>query len=196
MVRKRKSPLTLSGPMTRHEAGKRGSKTWLRRMPKKPNQRQYSIHMKKFLTILTLTAFAAAPATVLAAPKKEAAAAAPAAEAKAAAVKAVEAKPAVPSVKPMSMSTKVDAIDAAAKTFSHNNADGKVVKFNVLATTEIKNGQAAAKFEDIKVGDTVSGSRLKKSETEYDIVKITKFGVVAAKEKKPAAPAAPVKKAN
>ena len=150
--------------------------------------------MKKFLTILTLTAFAAAPATVLAAPKKEAAA--PAAEAKAAAVKAVEAKPAVPSVKPLPMNTKVDAIDAAAKTFSHNNADGKVVKFNVLATAEIKNGEAAAKFEDIKVGDTVSGLRLKKSATEYDIVKITKFGVVATKEKKAAAPAAPVKKAS
>lgn len=165
--------------------------------------------MKKFLTLLTLTAFAAAPATILAAPKKEAAAAAAAAAAPA----KPEAKPAEPAVKPAKatgMSTKVDAIDAATKSFTHTNADGKVVKFNVLATTEIKNGDAAAKFEDIKVGDTVNGSRIKKNEagTEYDVVKITKIGVVAAKEKKaakadkaaapaapdaPAAPAAPKK---
>ena len=103
------------------------------------------------------------------------------------------------------MSTKVDAIDAATKSFTHTNKDGKVVKNNVLDTTEIKNGDAAAKFEDIKVGDTVNGLRIKKNEagTEYDVVKITKIGVVAAKEKKaakadkaaapaePAAPAAP-----
>lgn len=156
--------------------------------------------MKKFLTILTLTAFAAAPATVFAA-KKEAAA------------PAAEAKPAAPEAKPpkaMGMSTKVDAIDAAKKSFTHTNKDGKVVKFNVLATTEIKNGDAAAKFEDIKVGDTVNGSRMKKNEdgTEYDVVKITKFGANVLKEKKadakkaaaaaaaPAVPAAPVKKAN
>lgn len=158
--------------------------------------------MKKFLTLLTLTAFAAAPATVLAA-KKEAAAPAAPAEAKPAPAKP-EAKPdaaAAKAAKAMGMSTKVDAIDAATKSFTHTNKDGKVVKFNVLATTEIKNGEAAAKFEDIKVGDTVNGSRIKKNEagTEYDVVKITKFGAAVVKEKKaaaPAAPAAPVKKAS
>lgn len=156
--------------------------------------------MKKLLTILTLTAFAAAPATVFAAKKEAAAPAAPAAEA----------KPAAPTVvKPSPMNTKVDTIDAAAKTFTHTNKkDSKVVKFVVTATTEIMNGEAPAKFADIKVGDTVSGLRIKKSDTEYEVVKITKFGVVAPKEKKadakkaaaaaaaPAAPVAPVKKAN
>ena len=48
----------------------------------------------------------------------------------------------------------------------------KEVKFVVTDKTEIKNGYAVAKFEDIKVGDFVSGSRLKKSETEYELVKI------------------------
>lgn len=159
--------------------------------------------MKKLLTILTLTAFAAAPATVLAAKKEAAAPAAPAAEAKPAIAKP-EAKPAAPTVvKPSPMNTKVDTIDAAAKTFTHTNKkDSKVVKFVVTATTEIMNGEAPAKFADIKVGDTVSGLRIKKSDTEYEVVKITKFGVVAPKEKKAdakkvpalAAPAAPVKK--
>ena len=137
--------------------------------------------MKKLLTILTLTAFAAMPATTFAAPKKEAAAPAAAAE-KPAEAKKPEAKPA--EAKALGMSTKVDAIDAAAKTFSHTNKDGSVVKFVVTDKTEIKNGEAEAKFEDIKVGDTVNGSRIKVSATEYEVVKITKFGVAAPKEKK------------
>ena len=90
----------------------------------------------------------------------------------------------------------VDEIDAAGKSFTHKNADGKMVKNVVTDKTEIKNGDAAAKFEDIKVGDKVSGLRLKKNAdgTEYEVVKITKFAAAAAKpaavekkdEKKPA----------
>ena len=138
--------------------------------------------MKKFLTIITLTAFAAVPATLLAAPKKEAAA--PAAE-KPAEAKPAEAKPAaVKAPKPMPFSAEVTTIDAAGKSFTHKNKDGTEVKFVVTETTEIKNGEAAAKLEDIKVGDTVSGSRLKKSDTEYEVVKITKFGVKEKKERK------------
>ena len=145
--------------------------------------------MKKLLTILTLTAFAALPATTFAAPKKELAPVATPAPAKPAAPKAAVAKP-------MAMYSEVTTIDAAGKSFTHKNKDGKEVKFVITDTTEIKNGEAAAKLEDIKVGDYVSGSRLKKSETEYEVVKITKFGPKT--EKKAAAPAgtAPAAKAT
>ena len=148
--------------------------------------------MKKLLTILTLTAFAALPATTFAATKKEAAPAAtpaPAAPAKPAAAKPAAAKP-------MAMYSEVTTIDAAGKSFTHKNKDGKEVKFVITDTTEIKNGDAAAKLEDIKVGDYVSGSRLKKSETEYEVIKISKFGPKT--EKKAAAPAgtAPAAKAT
>ena len=96
----------------------------------------------------------------------------------------------------MPMYSEVSAIDAAGKSFTHKNKDGKEVKFVITDTTEIKNGDAAAKLEDIKVGDYVSGSRLKKSETEYEVVKISKFGPKT--EKKAAAPAgtAPAAKAT
>ena len=87
--------------------------------------------------------------------------------------------------KPIGMYTKVDAIDAAGKTFTHRNKDGKVVKFVLTDKTEIKNVDKPATLGDIKVGDTVSGSRIKKSDTEYQVVKITKFGVVTPKAKKP-----------
>jgi hypothetical protein len=49
-----------------------------------------------------------------------------------------------------------------------------------------------AKFEDIKVGDWVSGTRLKKSDTEYEVLKITKFGPKT--EKKPEATVKPAEK--
>jgi hypothetical protein len=81
----------------------------------------------------------------------------------------------------MGLYTKVDSIDAASNTFTHKNKDGKVVKFVVPVGTLIKNGDKPAAFADIKVGDTVSGMRIKKSDTEYQVVKITKFGVAAPK---------------
>ena len=141
--------------------------------------------MKKLLTILTLTALATLPATTFAAAKKEAAPAATPAP-KPAATPA--AKPAEKPAKPMPMYSEVSTIDVAAKTFTHKNKDGKEVKFVLTDKTEIKNGDAAAKLEDIKVGDYVSGSRLKKSETEYEVIKVSKFGPKA--EKKAEAPAA------
>ena len=79
------------------------------------------------------------------------------------------------------MNSRADEIDAAQKTFTHVTAAGKRVKHIVTATTPIQQGETTAKFEDIKVGDTVSGSRVKVSDTEYTVVKITKFGVVPKK---------------
>ena len=144
--------------------------------------------MKKLLTILTLTAFAALPATTFAATKKEAAPAAT--PAPAAAAKPVAAKPAA-APKSLPMYSRADTIDVAAKTFTSKRKDGVEVKHVLTDKTEIKNGEAAATLADIKVGDYVSGSRIKKSETEYEVVKISKFGPKAEKKEKAAAPAAP-----
>ena len=147
--------------------------------------------MKKLFTLATLSAVAfALPVSGFAAPKKEAAdaAKAPAAEVKKAAEKPVAAAAdAVKAAKPLPMHSRADVIDAAAKTFTMTRKDGVAVKHVVTATTEIKNGEAAAKFEDIKVGDFVNGLRNKKSDTEYEVVKITSFKAAPAK---PAADAA------
>lgn len=92
--------------------------------------------------------------------------------------------------RPMPMNSRVDEIDAAAKTFTQVTRDGKRVKHVITKDTEIKQGTSSAKFDDIKVGDMVAGSRLKKAAdgTEYEVVKITKFGAKPAadapKEKK------------
>jgi uncharacterized cupredoxin-like copper-binding protein len=95
--------------------------------------------------------------------------------------------------RPIPMYVRADEIDAAGKTFTQVNKDGKKAKHTVTASTEIKNGEASATLADIKVGDYVSGLRKKTGENEYEVVKITKFGPKAAKpagEKK----AAPKKK--
>lgn len=146
--------------------------------------------MKKLFSTITLGALALAlPVSGFAAEKKTKAAPEPAAAPAEGAKKAAEV-PAPGTPKALPMNTKVDSIDAAAKTFTHTNKPKgteapKTVKFVVTDKTEIKNGEAAAKFADIKVGDTVSGLRLKKSDTEYEVVKITKFGIAPPKPKKP-----------
>jgi len=140
--------------------------------------------MKKLLTLTLVAAFTSALSTAAFAQKKKAADAAPAADAKKADAKPAETKAAG---KAMPMNARVDAIDAATKTLTtKRKKDGVDIKHVVTDATEINNGDAAGKFEDIKVGDTVSGLRMKKSDTEYDVVKITKYGPRAAKAKKDA----------
>lgn len=168
--------------------------------------------MKTLACILSLTvALALAPHSLAQAKKKPADAGKPAETAKPAAdakpgadpKPAADAKPAVKAAKPLPFDTTADEIDATAKTFTHTNKDGKVVKFNVTPTTVIKQGEAEAKFEDIKKGDSVAGLRVKKNDdgTEYDVVKITKFGAQPEPKKaekgekgEPKKPAEPKKK--
>ena len=141
-------------------------------------------HMKKLFTLMTVAAFAFASGAMAA--EKKAPAEKPADAAKKAVEKPAEAvKEAAAEAKPMPMHSRADVIDTAAKTFTNKRKDGVEVKHVVTDKTEIKNGEAAAKFEDIKAGDYVNGLRLKKSETEYEVVKITKIG--PAPEKKDAA---------
>lgn len=108
------------------------------------------------------------------------------------------AKPAAEKVtgeaKSIPMYSRADAIDVKGKTFTMTKKDGVAVKHVITDTTEIKNGEAAAKLSDIKVGEYVSGLRKKVSDTEYTVVKITKFGPKEEKKEGEAKPAE--KKAN
>ena len=128
---------------------------------------------KTIRTLVALALLASGPA-LFAQAKKTEPAAAPSAEAKSDAGKSDELK----KTRPMPMNSRVDEIDAEAKTFTQNTRDGRKVKHIITAKTEINQGTKSATFEDIKVGDMVAGSRIKKNTegTEYEIVKITKFG--------------------
>jgi hypothetical protein len=139
--------------------------------------------MKVLLTLLTAAALCALPGHANAAEKK------PAAAAKDATAKATG------QAKAMPFSARADTIDAKAKTFTMKRKDGVEVKNVVSDTTEIKNGETAAKFGDIKAGNYVSGTRLKKNDTEYEVVKITKISAEAPKRApKPAGEAKPAEK--
>ena len=150
--------------------------------------------MKKLLFTLTLAgALALGGTSAFAQAKKKKDAAAPVA-APASAPAATPAAPAAPAEKPKADASKplpfhtvVDSIDASEKSFTHKNKDGKEVKNVVTAKTELKNGGKDATFADIKVGEEVSGMRLKKSDTEYEVVKTTYIGAPKKKAEKPAA---------
>lgn len=146
--------------------------------------------MKKLIFTLTLVAciHALSDQSAFAQAKKKptdapAAVAAVADKAKAA---TEEPKAAAEAAKPkrdtITMYVRADEIDAKAKTITQVNKDGKKAVNTVTATTEIKNGDAAAKFDDIKKGDWVSGLRKKTGENAYEVVKITKFGPKAEKK--------------
>ena len=125
--------------------------------------------MKKLLTIIALTTLVAGlPAGSFAADKKSKATP----SGTPAATPAATPAPA----KPIPLYSQVTTIDTAGKSFTHKNKDGKEVKFVLTDKTEVKNGSAVAKFEDIKAGDWVSGLRIKKRDPEYEVLKITKFG--------------------
>jgi len=85
------------------------------------------------------------------------------------------------------MHTTVDSVEASSKSFTHKNKDGKVVKYVTTSKTQFKNDGKEAKFEDIKVGDEVNGLRLKKSDTEYEVVETTYIGAPKPKAPKPKA---------
>lgn len=131
---------------------------------------------KLITTIITLSAFALA-SPGYAAEKKKAAA-------KPASDKAKPAEPAKPAeektaaAKPIPYQGKVASIDAAAKTFTTKNKDGKENVFTVTEKTQITKGDAAATFDDITANEIVRGTRLKTGEGKWEAVKV----MIGAKE--------------
>ena len=85
-------------------------------------------------------------------------------------------------LKTLPMNSRADVIDVKGRFFITKRKDGVEVKNVLTETTDIKQGPAPALFEDIKTGDYVSGSRRKVSDTEYTVVKITKFGPRVSKK--------------
>ncbi len=126
--------------------------------------------MKTLLYSLTIVGLAlSAPSASFAQDKKEAAAAAtkptgagaPAAE-----------KPAA-SMKTLPFQGKVGTVDAAAKTFTIKNKDGKENTYAITDKTQILHGDAtAASMSDIKADETVRGSRMKTGENQWEAMKV------------------------
>lgn len=148
------------------------------------SQSNLPILMTKLLSLSLLAALSVGlSTTTFAAEKKkmEPAAATPAPDAK----KSAEA--ATPKPKkdgPLPYQGKVDTLDAKAKKFTTKTKDGKVHTFTLTDKTVILKNDAPAKFDDVTVGETVRGTRLKKGEGEWEVVKL----IIGAKPKTEAKP--------
>jgi hypothetical protein len=82
------------------------------------------------------------------------------------------------------MYARVDAIDTKGKAFIQKRKDGAEIRHVITDATEMKNGDAPAKFSDIKVGDWVSGLRQRTGENEYAVLKVTKIGPASERKAK------------
>ncbi len=117
--------------------------------------------MKKLLTTLSVIALSlSVPCASLAQEKKEGAGA-PAEKKEAGA-------------RTLPFQGKVSSVDAAAKTFKTKNKDGKENTFTVTEKTQIQHGDGTtATIGDIKVDETVRGSRVKTGDNQWEAVKVT-----------------------
>ncbi len=118
-----------------------------------------------------------APFGAFAADKKKAdAPAAPAATKPAAAE-----EKAVGAVKALPYQAKVASVDAAAKTFTTKNKDGKENVFSVTDKTTIEKADGSAgTLADIKADEVVRGTRIKQGEGKWEATKV----IIGAKDKK------------
>jgi hypothetical protein len=152
---------------------------------------------KLITTIITLTAIAlASPSYAKKSAAKPAAEKAKPTEPAKPADKSADEKPA--EAKPIPYMAKVASVDAAAKTFTTKNKDGKENVFTVTDKTQITKGDAPATFEDIKANEIVRGTRVKTGEAKWDAVKVmigpkeaSPKGKKGAAEAKPAASKTP-----
>jgi hypothetical protein len=78
-------------------------------------------------------------------------------------------------VRKLPMRIRVDAIETESRTLISERKDGVRIRSVVIESADIRNGFAEARFEQIKVGDMVNGSRVKRAEDEYEVLSITKF---------------------
>jgi hypothetical protein len=78
-------------------------------------------------------------------------------------------------IKKLPMRIRVDAIDPSGTTLITERKDGVRIRSVVTDRTEIRNGFAEATFAEIKVGDMVNGSRVKRAEDKYEVLSVTKI---------------------
>lgn len=83
----------------------------------------------------------------------------------------------VKAVQPFPYKGNVASIDVGAKTFTIKGKNRERL-FAVTATTQLLKDGAPGPWEDLKVGDAVSGRAIKKAEGQFEAVSV-KFGAKA-----------------
>jgi hypothetical protein len=67
------------------------------------------------------------------------------------------------------------ATEVTATGFVSVDKDGKRLTHTVTKDTQVLQGARRAEFSDIKTGDTITGLRKAISDTEFELVRITRF---------------------
>ena len=91
------------------------------------------------------------------------------------------------STRPIPFNVTIFAVDKAAKTFSTQNKEKKIRVFAITPETKITKSAKPAGFEELKAGENVRGSALKKGEGHFDVLSAE---IGAKDESAKAAPAA------
>jgi len=74
--------------------------------------------------------------------------------------------------RPIPFNGKIFAVDKAAKTFSTQNKEKKIRIFEINAETKIAKNNKPATFDDLKDGDEIRGSALKKGDGRFDVLSV------------------------
>lgn len=74
--------------------------------------------------------------------------------------------------KPLPYQITVDTVDAGKKLFTSKNKDGKVNTFHITDRTQITKGDGVGTVADIKMGETIRGTRYKTGEGDWEAIKV------------------------
>ena len=132
----------------------------------------------KFVTMLAAGVFALGGAFQTQAASKEEASPSP------------TAYPTAPSTRPIPFNGTIFAVDKAAKTFSTQNKEKKIRVFAITAETKITKNNKPAGFDDLKTGEGIRGSALKKGEGHFDVLS-AQIGAMEEPVAKAALPVSP-----
>jgi len=74
--------------------------------------------------------------------------------------------------RPIPFNGKIFSIDKVAKTFSTQNKEKKIRTFEITTETKITRNNKPANFEDLKDGEEIRGSAMKKGDGRFDVLSV------------------------
>ena len=74
--------------------------------------------------------------------------------------------------RPIPFNGKIFAVDKVARTFSTQNKEKKTRIFEITAETKIVRNNKPATFDDLKDGEEIRGSAMKKGDGRFDVLSV------------------------
>ena len=80
--------------------------------------------------------------------------------------------PTAPSTRPIPYNGTIFTVDKTGRSFSTQNKERKIRVFAVTSETKITKNNKPASFDDLKAGDDIRGTALKKGEGRFDVISV------------------------